>query len=305
MDRIAYGGWDNCYRLANRSIELIVTGDVGPRVIRLAPKNGQNLFKEFASMMGKTGGDEWRICGGHRLWHSPEAKPRTYFPDNLPVQISEIKNGLRTLQMVETTTGIQKQMEITLDPAKPHVKVVHRLTNRTLWPVKLAPWALSVMAPGGVAIIPQAPYSSHEESLLPARPIVLWPYTNMADKRWTWGQRYIQLRQDTKARKPQKVGLALQDGWAAYALKGTLFLKRFAHVANVEYPDFGCSFETFTNADMLEVESVGPLATLEPGKAVQHVEHWFVFENVKIGKTDAAIEKAIVRLIEQSGKMMK
>jgi len=305
MDKIAYGGWDNCYRLANRAVELVVTGDVGPRVIRLASRNGQNLFKEYPSMMGKTGGDEWRIYGGHRLWHSPEAKPRTYFPDNLPVQVTEIKNGLRTLQMVETTTGIQKQMEITLDPAKPHVKVVHRLTNRNLWPVTFAPWALSVMAPGGVEILPQAPFSPHEKSLLAARPIVLWPYTNMADKRWTWGERFIQLRQDPKARKPQKVGLALQDGWAAYVLKGVAFIKRFTHASNAAYPDYGCSFETFTNADMLEVESVGPLVTVEPGKAVQHVEHWFVFDGVKVGTTDASIEKAMAPLIEQTGKMMK
>ena len=304
MDRISYGGWNTCYRLANRAIELIVTGDVGPRVIRLAPRGGANLFKEYPEMLGTTGGGDWRIYGGHRLWHSPEAKPRTYFPDNLPVEVTETKNGLRTVQMVETSTGIQKQMDITLDPAKPHVKVVHRLTNHNLWPVTLAPWALSVMAPGGVEIIPQAPYGSHETSLLPARPIVLWPYTNMADKRWTWGERFIQLRQDPKAKKPQKLGLALHDGWAAYALKGSLFLKRFAHQANAAYPDFGCSYETFTNADMLEAESVGPLVTLDPGKAVQHVEHWFVFEGVAIGKTDAAIEKAMAPILAQSEKMM-
>jgi hypothetical protein len=42
----------------------------------------------------------------------------------------------------------------------------------------------------------------------------------------------------------------------------------------MEYPDFGCSVEIFTNAAMLEVETLGPLATLEPGSAVEHVEEW-------------------------------
>ena len=76
------------------------------------------------------------------------------------------------------------------------------------------------------------------------------------------------------------------------------------HLASAAYPDFGCSFETFTNADMLEVETVGPLATLEPGKGVQHVEHWFVFDGVAVGKTDAGIEKALAPILEKSTQMM-
>ena len=305
MNRISYAGWDNCYRVANRAIELIVTGDVGQRVIRLAARGGPNLFRELEEMVGKTGGEEWRLYGGHRLWHAPEAKPRTYYPDNSPVTVTETKNGLRVTQQTEPTTGIRKQIDVALHHTAPYARVTHRLTNRNLWAVTLAPWALSVMARGGTAIIPQAPYVSHEESLLPAKPVVLWPYTNMADKRWTWGRRFIQLRQDPKARLPQKVGIGLEDGWAAYALKGQVFLKRFRHVLGATYPDFGCSFETFTNADMLEVETVGPMTAIEPGKSVQHVEHWFVFGGVSVPKSDAGIEKALAPLLKKSEAMMK
>ena len=34
MEKIKYAGWENCYRLDNGRIELVITGDVGPRVIR-------------------------------------------------------------------------------------------------------------------------------------------------------------------------------------------------------------------------------------------------------------------------------
>ena len=47
VDKIEYKGWKNCYRVTNGEIELIVTGDVGPRVIRFGFVGGQNLFKEF------------------------------------------------------------------------------------------------------------------------------------------------------------------------------------------------------------------------------------------------------------------
>ena len=113
MEKVEYGGWPNCVKLSNGKIELVITTDVGPRVIRLGFVGGQNLMREYASMLGKTGGDEWRIFGGHRLWHAPEAKPRTYSPDNGPVEYEWNGRTLRLTQPVEADTGIQKQMEIT------------------------------------------------------------------------------------------------------------------------------------------------------------------------------------------------
>ncbi len=51
-----FGGWENCVKLENDEIELVVTTDIGPRIIRFAFKDGQNLFKEFSDQIGKTGG---------------------------------------------------------------------------------------------------------------------------------------------------------------------------------------------------------------------------------------------------------
>ena len=114
MEKVAYGGWPNCVRLANANMELIVTTDVGPRVIRCGFIGGQNLFKEFEELLGQTGGDEWQSYGGHRFWHAPEAAPRTYWPDNDPVEYAWAEDTLKITQPVEGTTGMQKEIEITL-----------------------------------------------------------------------------------------------------------------------------------------------------------------------------------------------
>ena len=47
QEKYSYGGWKNCIRLSNGIIELVATTDVGPRIIRFAGLNGENLFKEF------------------------------------------------------------------------------------------------------------------------------------------------------------------------------------------------------------------------------------------------------------------
>ena len=89
--KCSYGGWDNCLEISNEQVKLLITLDVGPRVIFYGFIDGQNMFKNFDEQMGLTGGDEWRIYGGHRLWHAPEVAPRTYSPDNEPVNYEREK----------------------------------------------------------------------------------------------------------------------------------------------------------------------------------------------------------------------
>jgi hypothetical protein len=63
-----------------------------PRIIRFGFIDQENMFKEYPEQMGKLGGDQWLIFGGTRLWHAPEAQPRTYYPDRDPVLVQEIES---------------------------------------------------------------------------------------------------------------------------------------------------------------------------------------------------------------------
>jgi hypothetical protein len=294
MKSVSYSGWPRCIRLANQNIELIATTDVGPRIIRLGFIGSPNLFKEFAEV-GQTGGDVWRNYGGHRLWHAPEVMPRTYAPDNSPIQHQWDGAALQLNQPTETATGIQKQIEVRLDARSNSVTVKHRLTNKNPWPVELAPWALSVMQGPGRAILPQEPPAN---DLLPVRPAAFWGYTNMADPRWKWGAKFIQLASDPAATTAQKFGVGTKLGWAAYHRDGQVFIKRFPFDSAAAYPDFGCNLECYTNGDMLEVESVGPLTKLAPNATVDHVERWFLCK-AKIGESDHEIEQAMAPLLRQ------
>src|SRR5688572_6636888 len=90
IETISYQGWENCYRLNNGTLEVIVTADVGPRIIHFGFIGGENVFKQFPDDMGQKGGNEYRFYGGHRIWHAPENRPRTYAPDNDPVDHFEL-----------------------------------------------------------------------------------------------------------------------------------------------------------------------------------------------------------------------
>src|SRR5690349_18597412 len=86
VEKTNFHGWSNSVRLSNGRVELIVTTDVGPRIIHFGFAGGENELATFPDMLGKTGESEWRVYGGHRLWHAPEDRTRTYVPDNSPVK---------------------------------------------------------------------------------------------------------------------------------------------------------------------------------------------------------------------------
>lgn len=298
MEMVKFNGWERNVRLANREVELIVTADVGPRVLRFAFQGGPNVFAEIPGQQGGTGEKEWMIRGGHRLWVAPEEKPATYEPDNDPVAVTEIPHGVRTDQKPGPITRVAKRMEITLAPDRREVRILHTLTNRGRKPVLLAPWALTVMAPGGMAIIPLPKKISHAERLTHNQEWSLWGYTDLSDPRWTLGSRYLFFRQD-RNRGPNKLGIAHREGWVAYQLEDLVFIKYFQRIEGKRYPDGGVNFETFSNEQMLELESLGPLMRLAPGRSVKHEERWTLHRGVCGCRTEEEVDLWIRPLISE------
>jgi hypothetical protein len=293
VTRIEYRGWPNCYRLSNDLVELVVTTDVGPRLIRFG-FHGENELAEFPAQLGQTGGNEFRVYGGHRLWHAPEARERTYYPDNVPVTLEQTAECVRVVQPTEPTTGIQKEMEVLLDPHEARVRICHRLRNHNLWAVELSAWALTAMAPGGTAVSPLPPRGSHPQHLLPSSTLTLWPYTDLSDSRLEWGRKYVLIRQDPSRPLPQKIGASVPDGWAGYVRNGHLFLKTFRHTAGAPYPDYGSSFEVYTDQEILELETLSPMARLEPEGVVEHTEHWYLWRDVASVRGDDDVDQCIL-----------
>jgi hypothetical protein len=53
---------------------------------------------------------------------------------------------------------------------------------------------------------------------------------------------------------------------------------------------------------MLEIETLGPLARVAPGRTVEHTEEWQLFKDVPQDLSEAAIETNIRPLIEAARK---
>src|SRR3982751_3492706 len=125
MEKVAYLGQPNCYRLSNGTVEVIVTTDIGPRVIRYGFINEANVFDECPDRAVPTQWGKWKPWGGHRLWAAPEAMPRSYAPDNSPIAFEmEDERAIRLVQPADQS-GVAKEMRITLDAHGTRVNVLH------------------------------------------------------------------------------------------------------------------------------------------------------------------------------------
>jgi hypothetical protein len=284
-EHFEFAGWTDNLRLANDQVEVVILREAGPRIISLRPLNGLNVFKVVAAESGKSQEETWKIRGGHRLWTAPEdyGDPNglTYVVDNFPVEY-EIKGEFhaQVTHLMQKPAQIRRDISVQLAAGAPKITVEHSLTNQGNSPLRFAPWALSVMAPGGFAVIPQPPLGTHPKDFLPNRSLTLWPFTDLSDDRIRFGQRFIRLQQADRG--PIKFGLCHTEKWAGYVLGDHLFLKTIPLIEGKQYPDLGSNFEMFTNEEFLELESLGPYEEISPGQTARHTEIWAVFSGIRL-----------------------
>lgn len=268
--------------ISNGVVEAYVTIDVGPRIIRYGFVGGQNFMcdnrnagaprcdEKFQNFFGA--GKKWEILGGHRIWTSPESYPETYYPDLDPVKYEITQYGAIFTPKAEKENGIQKQLEIKMDPDDTNMQIIMRITNIAPAPQEFSLWGLTVSAVGGTLIIPM---NTNDTGLLANRNISVWPYTDLSDKRLHFGNRYVTLRQDTNIAQALKLGFDLNNAEVFYCLNDDIFLKKYeTRHTKEKYPDNNCSFETYACDSFLEIESLSPLRTLKLGETLFLTEHW-------------------------------
>src|ERR1700704_3550768 len=173
---ISYRGWNNTLRLANDEFELLVTTDVGPRILVYKTLRGENALKIFDDQVGSSGEAEWRSRGGHRLWLAPEDSVLSYHLDNGPATWRHDHFSGETIveSIQEEPQRLRKTLGILSAAQGTRVSLRHTVANEGDQPITLAAWALTVMEPEGLEIIPQPPLGVHPRDLLPNRGVVLW-----------------------------------------------------------------------------------------------------------------------------------
>ena len=304
----SYKTFGRVLAIENGFVELYVTLDVGPRIIRYALSGGNNfLFEDVEAQIVEKGADfdayfhpgaYWRTYGGHRIWLTPEAKPATYYPDNDPCEYTVSGNVFTFTPPAQKVNNVAERLILTVSETGSEVVVRAEAKNTAAVPQTFGMWQVSVMCKSGLAVVPQ---TTRDSGLLHNRRMSLWPYCDMSDARVRWGKTLITLRQDPAADGPFKIGTSNERGFAAYLCHGALFVKRLPYYAGVPYPDDGCNFEIYTNPHFLEIESLGQLAPVAPGDMISSEEVWSLTPDVEApdASDEAALAALMARYVEK------
>lgn len=300
VSETTYGSYGNCVKLTNGTLEVLVTVDQGPYVIRCGFVGEENLF--FEDVDGAFTNDvtesrfaenSWCVVGGHRLWASPEIHPRTYYPANRAVHVEYVDGGAVFTAPEQEWNQVQNSIRITMDEDGT-VHLLHSVTNRNAWAIELAPWTVSVMDDGGTALIPQ---NVRKTGFYPNKWVQFWDYTPMNDSRLYLGENFITLSIDKEKELAAKIGVLNEHGWMAYFNHGAAFIKQFDFTDGANYPDHGCNCESYTCRKYTEMECLGPLQLLETDATATLAETWKVVKSKGFtGKNEAEMAAAVKAL---------
>jgi hypothetical protein len=267
--------------LVSPALRLDFLSTAGPRIVGLyLIGSSENLLAETPEVSWDTPYGEYHLIGGHRLWIAPESPQYTSIPDDHGLGITGLDEtsagGIRLTQPPDAATHVSRSIDILLDPARPVITLTHRLTNLGSQPFTGAAWAITQLPLGGVALLPFSNEKVDENGLQPNRSLVIWPYTHWEDARLQVSDLGCTLRGSPES-TPCKIGSFNRPGWLGYYWKEFFFVKLFTPQENVFYTDLMCNAELFVQDRFLELESLSPLATLEPGGTITHVETWHIY----------------------------
>lgn len=256
-----------CVSINNEIIKVDITIDKGPFIVFFGFIDGKNLLYS----------EENNKFLGHRLWFSPRNVSDPPFLEK-SVVYTPLTNGVKFTQIVDNPINLKISIETLFAPETNDFMILHSVQNISKEPKKISICASTLMNPNGTLIVPQCDDNTDP---FPNRLLALWPYSKTDDKRFYFGNKYISFDHNQKIKAPFKFGTNNASGWAAYILDDTAFIKRFVQNEDARYPNFGCSFESYSNEQYLSLDTNSAFYVTKPKEIVKHVENWSIFNNLK------------------------
>jgi hypothetical protein len=280
-------------RIANADLWVEVLATAGPRIVRVGLTGSpRNLLAETPDAGWPTPYGRYELFGGHRLWFAPEDPDRGVVPDGTGLVLEPVAGGVRLTGPAEPPTGLVRSMTVRLAAGTAGLELRHELRNVSGAPIELAPWAITQLPLGGTVLLPQ-PAATRGHHVRPNRTLVLWPYSSWEDPRFRPRDGLLILAAQPGANL--KLGYLNEAGWVGYVRDGAVLVRRFVPLPGRAHPDLGCNVEVYIGQRYLELEVLGPLASLEPGSTVDLTERWEIVTTDPISD-DAGLRALAARI---------
>lgn len=278
IKRLKFGGLA-AIEIRTARLRLVALTAKGPRIAFWGRPGGDNLLLWAP---GKYRRGPWDLMGGHRLWVSrpgADEPEETYAADNRPCAVEVLANGFKVTAATDPVHLTQRGFKVTALAAD-RIAIEHFVTNlgAMLWSGGL--WAITSTLPAA-----DTTYS------VPLGDGSDWDYaTIVAVKKWghnqgrkTFHDPQFELTDDSFRVIPggveSKRMLKADAGIIAMhdPVQRLLFAKQAAYQPDAQYP-LGTNLALYVGPKnfMVEMESMGPFATLKPQQTLRHTETWLL-----------------------------
>jgi hypothetical protein len=281
ISRFTHEGWTDCVRMSNAVSEVLIVPEIG-RVMQFRLNGEESAFWENSALRGKppdAKSKDWSNFGGDKTWPSPQADwpkvTRRGWPpppafDQMPVKATTQGSIVTLASPVDPWFGIQTTRVLELHPTEP------RLTIRTTYhkveggSVKAGVWIITQLKEPALVVVP-----------LPEKSLFAGGFGRQSGDSvpadLTVSDRLLSLRRHPT--KSSKVGTDAET--LLWVGDKTMVRIDSSRMAGAEYPDNGSSAEIYTNGGedwkYVELEMLGPLATLKPGDTLAQTNSYTLF----------------------------
>lgn len=296
--------WDTIFVLKNDLVTLAVLPKIGGRIMQYDLGTHPSIYVDN-DVKNSVPADGNTLVGGYRTlpspqsdfgWPSPPAvdcKPYTckVLTSNADSTVIYLESGIENSndEKYKTHKGLQFKRLITMYKASSHVKVEETMLNKG-----------NAAFTHGIWDITQSECSQNGETDTenfwvyfkknPASTLGKGKgYVHYINEQMGQGPDDTQWRPDAAPggimgvqylqSGDAKIGADCTAGWIAFVdrLDGYAYIKKFTYEKGKTYPDSGVTVQvyTYTSYNMIEVEVLGPLVTLQKNDSTKMTEHWF------------------------------
>lgn len=182
IKEIGYENYGNCVEITNGVIDIVVTVDFGPRIVRFGFVESENVFyndldrkhsarfENFSALFGKN--SVFYPYGGHRVWLSPAGAGHAGYPDNFSVVYSILPDSVVFTPPKQKHSDIQCGFEVVMGEDASDIMIIHTAKNYSKEAQTFGLWPITMVNGGGVVILPQN--RDNSGGLEPNRLLSLW-----------------------------------------------------------------------------------------------------------------------------------
>lgn len=295
VEKTAYQGWPEAYRLSNGTVDVVIVPAIG-RIMRYGPVGGANLLWENPKLAGHPAspGKEWANFGGDKVWPWPQdewpqragrAWPPPVAADQAAFTVEPRGDSLRMTSPTIEGYGVRIVRDVRLDPAGTRLTIDSRLeTAEKPADFAIAAWTVTQFPRPDQLFARTLPDSTLKEG-----------YRPLSDPKWD-GVRALEGRVFVAGPQSKGVKLGFDADLLAWRKGPDLVIGRASFPDSDASPKPGERGQMWNNTDpaYIELEFTAPLATPAKQKLPTLRTTW-EWQQIPADETAGAVAKRLER----------